>query len=126
MNDYREEMLSSFNWRTKTNNSHLQDDISINLTKDNRLSFSFRNACQERISSTGFISVCYHKNRIFFKESNARDGFKLTGGGSKKNKYIQINIVDTTEKAFIGDYKELKYDDFLELYYVEKKGNYNA
>jgi hypothetical protein len=62
------------------------------------------------------------KNRIYFKPADPKVGYKLT----KKcnNAYMQATInkdmVSTYEEFCPGEY-HLKYDDFQELYYIERE-----
>lgn len=124
MNNYREEMLSNFNWKTKQSHriGTSPCEVTITMTKDKRLNITFRNNSYEKIAQDGkYITFCFHKNRVFFKESDPRNGYKISSNQSERNRYVQATITDEAEKAFIGDYEEIKYDDFLELYYIEKK-----
>jgi len=117
--DLREQKISQFKWNYKANsrrNSIL--DVSISIKKDGKVTFVFRNGVHEIISGTQYFVCAICKNRMFFMEADSADGYKLTVSDTKGcNRYAQMSIDDGI--SFIGDY-ELKYDDFLELYYIEK------
>ena len=88
------------------------------------LSFSFRDNIEKVFSKDDKICLMYGlvKNRIYFKLANPKVGYKLT----KKcnNAYMQATI----NNDMLGKFQEfcpgeyhLKYDDFQELYYIEKE-----
>lgn len=120
-NKYREEVLNNFEWRTKIYNSKSITDITVSKVSDGRINIIFRNGTEKKITSTGYITFCFHKNRILFRESDQYEGFKITGRSNRNTRNIQPKMRDSLDLAFIGDYDKLQYDEFLELYYVEKK-----
>lgn len=72
------------------------------------------------------IQVGNFENKLFFKEVQYH-GYSITvqdGSGSKKRKkptsYFKLPVCKETEyiEKFIGDH-EMKYDELLELYYIE-------
>ena len=70
----------------------------------------FKNNCQYKLTTNGYIVFARENNRIYFKGSNADEGFKLSYMNS-------INtLVDLSE--FKGGYM-LNYDELLELYYID-------
>ena len=84
-----------------------------------RLSFIFRDKIFEDFNSR-YITFAIMKNRIYFKGVEPKEGYAVTVKGL--NGYTQCTItLDELEQfePFVGDYS-LKYDDFYELYYVEK------
>lgn len=106
-------------------------DVSINRIKggkskangnEYRFSFTFRNDCSKKLGDKGDkIEIAIFKNRIMFRQSE--NGMTLSGKSNKtSNRYMHFPITSLTEEltSFIGDY-ELKYDDFYEVYYVEKE-----
>lgn len=114
----KEEFLSQLTWREPRKSGRGNEDVSIVLCKDNRLNFTFRNDALKRMGNPEYLTVCFHKNRVLFKAADASSGYKL-GSNRSVNEYLQIPILGVSEKVFIGDY-DLKFDDFLELFYVEK------
>lgn len=88
-------------------------------TDRRRLAFIFRDKIFEGFNSR-YITFAIMKNRIYFKGVEPKEGYAVTIKGL--NGYCQATItLDELEdfESFIGDYS-LKYDDFYELYYVEK------
>lgn len=88
-----------------------------------RLSFVFRDKLFENFNSR-YITFAIMKNRIYFKGVKAKEGYAIIVKGL--NGYCQATITLDELKdfeLFIGDYSSLKYDDFYELYYVEKEDN---
>lgn len=72
--------------------------------------FAFKNNCQFKLTTNGYIVFALENNRIYFKEANADEGFKLSYMNS-------INtLVDLSE--FKGGYM-LNYDESLNLYYID-------
>lgn len=126
--DFQDE---KFNWFTPTNyKPKTSKDVSINMikiggTEENpRKGFSvvLRNNCGDKYGN--FIQVAIYKGRVFFRPSEANEGFYVRNRDSKNrtdNRYLQIPLNDETEglKQFIGDY-DMKHDDFYELDFVTK------
>lgn len=121
-----------FNWvgRQSATKRFSANDVSLNLIKvgggkDGKsyygYSLTFRN--DTWINFGNSIEIAAYKNRILFRKSS--DGLKLASkkGSKTNNHYCKINTCDDETmkalKEFIGDY-ELKYDQFYELYYIEK------
>ena len=129
--EYRDEFLSNMKWSVKLRGAskNAGTDISINLSKKSttgeftHLNFTFRNGIEKIILSdveNESLQFCVHKNRIYFRGADASVGYKLYKATAQcSNRYTKIPIFDNA-KYFVGDY-ELKYDDFLELYYIEKE-----
>lgn len=131
--DYKEEFLSQMKWSTKHRASGDNDnhsDVSVTLVRKSadsgytHVNFTFRNGIEKIITNeeTEYIQFCAHKNRIFFRPAESTIGYKLYKANSQttsKNRYTKVPMFECA-KAFVGDY-ELKYDDFLELYYIEKE-----
>lgn len=131
--EYREEFLSQMSWSTKhraTGDNDNHSDISVTFTRKTvnseytHVNFTFRNSIEKIITGdeTEYIQFCAHKNRIFFRPAEAKVGYKLYKANSKStsnNRYVKVPIFECA-KAFVGDF-DLKYDEFLELYYIEKE-----
>jgi len=84
-----------------------------------RLSFIFRDKLYENFKSK-YITFAIMKNRIYFKSVEAVEGYAITVKGLSG--YTQCTVTPNELKqfeSFIGEYS-LKYDDFYELYYVER------
>lgn len=87
------------------------------------ISFTFRNDTSLLISDTDYFVFAVKKTRIYFAKSDNIRGFKLAGNGGKNSKYAKTTIEPGREELytpFLGDH-ELKYDDFNELYYIERE-----
>lgn len=123
----RQEMLASMNWKTRATNlrtSNCKSDVSISMArcKNSKPSMDvyFRNNVSELIDNgTGRIAVAFIEKRVYFKPDE--NGYKISDSSSPDRKTVRLRT-DDDFSAFIGDY-ELKYDSFLELYYVEVEGN---
>lgn len=132
MQEYKSQIIASMNWDyRKTNRGRRAGndaDITIALTNSNtdgikrkHISITFRNDVEQLITSDGDrIVTAISKNRVYFKADER--GYKLSRHKrDSSNKTIQTKILFQEEYLnFIGDYS-LKYDDFLEMYYVEKE-----
>lgn len=127
---YKEEILDKMNWLQKEKQRTVGGaDISISVQTKNRgnakdggkvVCVTFRNGCHDLITDTEYIQLGVYKNRVFIRQVDSADGYKLSKpGGTARNRYVKMPGVDVL-KDFIGDY-ELKYDNFLDMYYVEKE-----
>lgn len=127
------------NWmgRTTKNYPRSNADVTINdvyPTKDDkkngtkaRISFTFRNGARRAISENDYVLLAVIKNRIFFKTGSMNDGFLISSASTnsgivKDNGYMRVTEKECIEmlKPFIGSY-DLKYDQFYELYYIERE-----
>lgn len=122
----------NLNWIGKTRNSSVASDVDVRVSvssgrKDERLSctFAFYKECARLVSKTEYIQVAEFKNRIFFREAEDAKGIKLSMNKQcdKGTRYAKFYGEDVSARfiPFEGEY-ELKYDEFYELYYIEKKG----
>lgn len=126
---YKEEFLAKMDWVEKTRRRHITNaDVTVSVqvkkagaTKDSHkvICFTFRNEVIEKLTTTNYIQVCVHKNRLFIREADKVSGYKITQPATSINKYCKMPVLDVFSE-FAGDF-ELKYDDFLELYYIEKE-----
>lgn len=87
-----------------------------------RYNITFRNDTNELFGQ--YVNVAVFKNRMFFKPSSIEEnGYKLYEHAKKKgNPFMQIVKKESTRCVgdFLGHH-ELKYDDFLDLYYIERE-----
>lgn len=92
-----------------------------NLRSDRRrLTFIFRDKMYENFNSK-YVTFAVMKNRIYFRGVEPRKGYSVTVKGLNGYAQCIINLDELKQlEPFIGDYS-LKYDDFYELYYVEKE-----
>lgn len=102
-------------------------DVSITVANNNPqrrcINFIFRNDTEKLISETGYIVAAPYKNRVFFKEATSATGITLTKNkNSSGSTYARISSEPDVPKFldYAGNY-QLKYDDFYELYYIEKE-----
>jgi len=127
---YKSEVLGKLEWVTKSKSSYDRDtskDISVSLSKKKgspeytHVSFTFRNDIEKIfLGQVEYVQFCVYKNRIFFRPAESTVGYKLYKASSTcANKYTRFPKFSGAIE-FVGDY-ELKYDDFLELYYIEKE-----
>lgn len=121
-----ENKILELDWVTKRSYKG-EADVSIRRALSNDkpiISISLRNDCSKIISNTEFIKLAPFKNRLFFKESDSFSGFKATSNNSVKEstKYIKVSFKQDVDRLaiFEGDYS-LRYDDFYELYYIERE-----
>lgn len=96
-------------------------DVSISLLKAGercsaRFNITLRNGSSEKLGQR--IDIAVVKNRMFFRGGEL--GYKLYVG-QRTNPMLQITLNDNTKilEQFVGDY-DLQYDEFYELYYIEK------
>ena len=121
---------SDFSWLKKSDmypgSKRSYSDVSINLINNTKnkahphsFSFTFRNKADVALGA--YIDVAVFKNRIYFRTTDDKSGYKMTRGGSV-NGYIRIIESESTKalREFIGDY-DLTWDDIHEFYYIEKK-----
>lgn len=109
-------------------NPKANNDISIRHTisengESHYTGITLRHECWKLITDTPYVEVAIFKNRVFFKESDAIRGLTLCSNKntSETTRYIRFyNGHAPKFIAFEGDY-ELKYDEFYELYYIERK-----
>ena len=129
--DYKEEFLSSMNWVSKSKARGSVGDFDVSLTFGKKkstdkepklLCMTLRNEAEKLFADDNeYIQICIHKNRMFFRQADSKTGYKLYDNKTvhSKNRYVKFPLHDVM-KAFVGDY-DMKYDDFLELYYIEKE-----
>lgn len=109
-------------------------DVGITLSHHNKtsyhkndyytLTFSFRNNIAN-VFGNGNIYLQYGvvKNRLYFKVADPKIGYKLTTK-SGLTRYMQATCskeMKTIYEEFCPGEYHLKYDDFQELYYIEKE-----
>lgn len=137
-NNFRNQMVSEkFEWMSVNNArskevSRSTSDVSIRECEPNkahtktRYNITFRNHSAEVLGN--YVDLAIYKNRIFFRPSSAEDrGYKIykhdpnTSKSKPYNPFTQVNKTEYTEglSEFIGNY-EMKFDEFYELYYVER------
>lgn len=113
--------MSDLMWVTKLNSgSFSKADVSINIIKNGsnkiQYSFRFRNNSFLRFTKTDFMEFAATGTRIYFRESNEKNGFKLsTPSNDGKNKTVKT-VVNLDK--FIGDY-ELLWDSKERLNYID-------
>lgn len=135
-----EMITEKFVWLSTANNSsnrhYTNKDITITECKPKsdsknrvvRYNITLRNKVPMVLGE--YVDLAVYKNRIFLKASTQKDGgYKVYGhfntdkDGIKKrtNPFLQVSQNDTTKilSEFVGDY-DLQWDEFLELYYIER------
>ncbi len=125
--------LIGLNWVGRAINSHSDKKIDVSITVANQsnttkkkcVNFTFRNGIEKLITDTEYILVAPYKSRVFFKKATDVDGITLLKNKNSSNStYARISAENDVPKfeGYAGNY-QLKYDEFYELYYVEKEGN---
>lgn len=114
-------MIEELIWVTKTNSSNFsKSDVSITVNKNgnNKIQYSlrFRNNSYLRFCKNDFVEFAVTGTRIYFRESNEKNGFKLTNS-SNNNKNKGFKTIVNLEK-FIGDY-ELLWDSHERINYID-------
>lgn len=108
-----------------------ETDVSINVTHSeksgNSISIIFRNGVDKFITlgKSDYLVVALLGERVYFKYSDERDGWKVSNnkGNKSGNKYVGIreNVAPAFYKfceTHTGDYA-LKYDDDRNLHYID-------
>ena len=128
-------VLPELDWQKKFSGRGIKSDanVSISLTNQTkggkcqkRICFIFREKMWEAFD-TRYLMFAVLKNRIYFKGSEDKyEGYAITTKGH--NGYIVATPHDKEElgvyEGFVGDYS-LKFDEYYELYYIEKRGQVN-
>lgn len=126
----RDEILNQFQWTEKPKgyNREMPKDVRISFTpmdkkkyNYDRIAFYFKLKAAKDITETDYIQFCINKNRIYFREADSDLGYKLTKTSSKTDPkmFVRIHALSSGDKEFEGSY-DLRYDEFLELFYIEK------
>lgn len=119
-------MLKELNWIGKATKHKSDADVSITLGHRSNgkeiVSIIVRNEMFNLLSTTEYVLVAVLKNRIFFKEADQAEGILMyANANTKASRYMKFERPEMVEmfKPFLGDYS-LRYDEFYELYYIEK------
>ena len=119
-----------FSWlgREQLSKQLSEKDVVINRVKGAkknepyRYSIIFKNKAYKWLEDAERIQFAIYKNRIMWRKSE--EGFSLqkkTRSRNTESRYLSVPYSSESKdlNGFIGDY-ELEYDDFYELYYIEK------
>jgi len=136
--DFKRQIDSKFDWFSVTNQKkygnrhHSNQDVTINRcsprtpdAKNQQIRYNFTMRNKTSLVLGEWIDIAIYKNRVFFRPSTQKDGgYKMychNNSKSKTNPFLQIPETETTKGLidFVGDY-DMHYDDFYELYYIEK------
>ena len=132
--ELKNEKLKNFNWlknRLLVGEGYTHKgykDIFISKTKGYgeryRTVITFRNSSHLHITDLSRITVCRVENKLYFK-GDEEIGYKITKRGARSKNpnptyCIFVPLFDGYER-FLGEFS-LKYDDFLELYFIEEEG----
>ena len=85
-----------------------------------RYTITFRNSIHELFGE--YVDFAPYKDRLFIAPSSMQEkGYKLRTGKTNLNPFVQIpkNLDSCALTDYVGNY-ELKHDEFLNLYYIEK------
>lgn len=115
--------MSDLTWITKRSGVG-ERDVTISIVKSSHSNngvcsaFRFRNNSYLRITKNDFIEFAVTDSRIYFRESNNKDGFKLTSKSNNDKNASLKTVVDLSQ--YIGDY-DLMWDKELQLNYIKLK-----
>lgn len=133
MNGIFDSAKDAFMWvGNTTHHNHRKSlaDISLHKVTNNKkdvIAITFRNGVYKLITETDYILISYpKKNRIYFKAGTQLNGILLGKNNGTKKEHRYSRFYSEEDVKFFIDYTgeyELKYDDFNELYYIEKEGN---
>ena len=112
------------NWLVKNHrvsSSMFDGEIVINeVTRDSipSIAFRFRKNCEKKILSNGvYLSFAIENNRMYFKETSSKYGWKLSESGCNKFFKLYKKNVPMTEEWY-GEYN-LEWDNMLNLYFID-------
>jgi hypothetical protein len=121
------ESTMNFNWIEKNHyaskgmkGADLTITNSCKEAKKEKISFRFRNGTYKKITQTNYIVFSIIPNRIYFKESDANKGFKLTGYG-KYNDSCSFQVAGNYP-TLEGSYT-IEYDKKEGLYFIDLEKN---
>lgn len=107
----------------------VEDDCHIAITTTNsgastRVVFALTKYWADRISTTGYIQIAVTDDRIYFKESEHKHGWKLSEKENSSRRRFSIEENErllkwASEPSGHGDF-DIKFDKNYELYYIEK------
>ena len=103
---------------------NLKEDVSITYVsrtdKKDVCNITFRNLVNKKITKTQYIEVAIVGNRMYFRETNEKLGFKISKKQDGINGYCSIRDRRALEfaKYNSGEFNIL-YDKENELFYIE-------
>ena len=110
--------------------SMYEDSVRVKIQKANPRSKSdgvkltFVNQWGSCISKTGYIVPAVYKNRLYFKESDAVNGWKLSSYNAGINRSNMVILTNANVLKWAREYGEgmysIHHDKELDLYYIEK------
>lgn len=136
----KEQLKPELNWVTKKHATAVNGtDVSIRISGKGKakdpakraetkvLTIIFRNGLYKQFDSE-YIMFAVLKNRLYFKGTTAGMGYKITQkntSGYMSATLQKEEIAEFEAFAFQRDFS-LKYDDFMEMYYVQLSSNGNV
>ena len=117
--------MEKLNWIGKKNPISKKDiTLKYHRNKKQYVTITVRNGKDRLLSKTGYVEVAVYAERLYFKSSSEKYGYKLQGTVDCYNKTVQIQdrIVNWFAGYHEGDY-DLKYDDEMLYYYIEYEPN---
>lgn len=112
-------------WLEKSNShsvSQFDGDVIVNITKypgkSKKVSFSFRKNCfQKIIGNEEYVVLAKDGVKIYFKESNKSQGFKLSKSGAFSRSFSILYSKMPLHNDNIGEYR-LEYEPQTGLHYI--------
>ena len=113
--------MNNLIWIGKENsNRGISTDVSISMNKNGKnkmqTHFRFRNNCFLRFTKNNYVEFAVTGARIYFRESNQKNGYRLTCK-SKDGKACSFKTGKDLSKI-VGDY-ELLWDGNEKLNYID-------
>lgn len=129
---------SKFDWKDKSivrqNSARSTCDISItkrvgSKLKDGsvnyRIAIIFKNNVIKDIAPSGYIDFAVYKNRVLFRESDSTMGLFVKSHSNRSEEVVIPLTPETKElEDFIGGDFTLKYDEFYEVFYIERRAEF--
>lgn len=87
------------------------------------IGIAFFNGVDKIITTTGYVEFAVLRNRLFFRETDVKNGLKITKVPKSKSSTRTTVCSDEFVKKlapFEGCF-ELKHDKFYDLYYIEQE-----
>ena len=101
-------------------------DVFISeIEKGTCISFRIHKNVLDKITRTSFVRFAIEDDRIYFDESDQRDGWRLSPSG-KNGFFFKVRIERTSlQKVPVGNY-ELKFDKYNGYFYIDLNESLNT
>lgn len=107
-------------WLTKggsQNRTQFDGEVILSVEREKYFLFRFRKNSNFKITDKDYIVIAKDGNRIYFKEADASQGFKL-GNWTNRVRSFKVAIDKLRlDKSAVGEYN-LEFDTNLHLHYI--------